>query len=110
MKTKDTTPYITLNKDFLTKESAAANKRAFEAFSGQSDEENKNTLFWDWENLDTTTGIEFKPDDEEIDITIQSKLGYFSFQIPVDLEFKIGIIEAVTKQFNKIKSMLESAK
>ena len=110
MKTKETTPYVTLSKSFLAKESVAANKRAFEAFHGESDEHNKDTLFWDWKNLETDTEVNFKPEDDEIEITINSNLGYFNFTIPIDLDFKMGIIKAVTKQFNKVKSMLESAK
>lgn len=111
MKTKDSNLYITLSKSFLAKTSAEANKRAMKSFTGEKDE-GKDTLYYDTTEmvLNDETEVEYDVARDTLDIRISSDLGYFSWSIPVNLDLKIAIIESVTKQFNKVKSMLESAK
>ncbi len=111
MKTKESNLYITLSKSFLAKTSVEANKRAMKAFPN-SDDEGKNTLYYDTSDmvLNDEAEVEYDVDANKLSITIDSDLGCFSWSIPLALDIKIGIIESVTKQFNKLKSMLESAK
>jgi len=112
MKTKDSFLWITLKKSFLDKTSAAANKRAIEEFRGEPKEEAKDTLYYNSAdlNLNDEAQVEYKPDEDTLEVRVDSDLGYFSYSIPLGLDIKISIIEGVTKQFNKVKSMLESAK
>ena len=110
MSTKETRFDITLFQKFLDKESAAAHKRAKQRYSGEDEAYQKDAMYFpdDDCSIGDTTEVEY--DEDGLSVTFTSNLGYFTFTIPLNLDFKVAIIEDTTKQFNKVKSMLESAK
>jgi hypothetical protein len=110
MKTKETRFDITLSQKFLDKEGPAAHKRGRQRFSGEDEAYQKDAMYFPDEDCTIGDEAEVEYDENGLSITFGSDLGYFSFSIPLNLEVKVGIIEDVTKQFNKIKSMLESTK
>jgi len=94
--------YVRLNEKFLEKTKEEAKETAI---SQMGDEDGKDNLLWE----DTVGKIEIEEiTDEYICVSIDSKLGYFSVDIPLTSDVLEDLLGVVIKKMNKIKTMLES--
>ena len=100
--------YIKLDKDFLEK-----NKEKAEEFSmNENGEEGKGSyLFLDSDfAMNESVTIEEINDKGNITFSVTNNLGYFSFDVPLDDDDLIQIMQIVTKRLNKFKTVMESLK
>lgn len=97
--------YVTLSKKFLEKEKGKAAKEALKAFP--NDDYVSDTLLWS--DLEADLDIE-EITDKCLKINIDSEMGYFSIEIPLDMETLVELIEILAKKVNKIKTILEASK
>lgn len=94
--------YLSLDKSFLEKTMASANKDAITEFG----DDGKDLLLY--KNLDDTN-VEIEVTESTINISFDNKLGFFSMEIPTD-EVMEDIVAMAIKKMNKIKALMETLK
>jgi hypothetical protein len=95
--------FISINGPVFEKEKKDANTKAMETYGPGSERE----YLWDKLEVIEPT-IEFK--DGELEIFGDTKLGYFSVTINMDLETITKITEYYIKKLNRLKTVLEATK
>jgi len=102
--------YLNINKVVFAKHSENANAKAIE----DSGNDGKEDLTFD--NLEMYYDeLSFDADKNQISIAGQLKIGndefaYLSYDIDLDFEIVISIIEAYRKKLGKLKTVLEATK
>lgn len=93
--------YVTINKDYFDKNKEKAAKEWTET-SGSNENWEFNELAGEIENIEVYS--------DEMTIDVSSELGYVSITVPLSSVLVENVINAVIKQMNKYKTLLESLK
>jgi len=96
--------YARIDKSYIDKHAEGARESAVKQF-GEEDA-GDDLLFEDVE----MKSVEAEVEDEKIDFSLDTEMGYISFEWSPDVDELIGIIELAVKKSNKIKTMLEAIK
>jgi len=97
--------YIWLNLDFLEKNK----KKAKETAISLAAEEGENAMCW--EELDfKIEECYIDSDNDTIHVSIDSDLGYFILEIPIELNMLESMVALAVKKLNKVKTLLETIK
>ncbi|MHA1664296.1 MAG: hypothetical protein ACTSVW_00470 [Candidatus Njordarchaeales archaeon] len=98
--------YISMDKKFVDRNLKNWNAEAIEEFG---EEDGKETYLF----TDDTYGkiIEFYEDEGEIIVDVEnSKIGFISVKVKLDIDDYINLIQLAVKRLNKFKNILESLK
>jgi len=95
--------YVNLNEKFLER----TKKKAKEKSISESGDDGKDNLMY--EEINENIVID-EITDEHILVSIDSDLGYISFEIPLTADVLEDLLGMVIKKMNKIKTLIESLK
>lgn len=97
--------YVNLNKEWLLKNIPVGESNAKEEFGEEAKDQ---ILFSELEENEVC--LEIDSERQELNVSFDSQLGYFSIDIPISDEDLITLIEIVTKKINRFKTALEALK
>jgi hypothetical protein len=97
--------YVNINENFLTKNKAEAKKQAIADFG----EDTTQLVFTDTDiGNDIIQSLEIS--DEKITVDVENNFGWFSVDIPIDVDLLEQLLTLTIKRMNKIRTLLESLK
>ena len=99
--------YINIDRKVLKKKEEEANKKAI---SEMGDEEGKDSLMFDSENIKEDGCYVSDINGENISITLESDIVYVDLTATLSDEHIIKIVELATKKLNRLKTVMEGLK